>query len=99
MLTADKGVALISALLLIVVVGIISATILETTTTEISISKSFKSSVQSFYFAEAGLQEARARLREHAVTVAESDHDAFKVVSSLSNKNATTGMDDGKSTI
>lgn len=91
MLATDKGVALIAVLLLIVVVGIISATILETTTTEISISKSFKSSVQSFYLAEAGLQEARAQLQEHTTTGA-SDHDAFKLISSLSDKNAMMGI-------
>ncbi|MDA0737600.1 MAG: PilX N-terminal domain-containing pilus assembly protein [Nitrospirae bacterium] len=58
-----QGFALVAALLLIVVVGIVAATVLQTTSTEIKISGNQRQAVQDFYAAEAGLAEGRARLR------------------------------------
>jgi type II secretory pathway pseudopilin PulG len=61
---SNQGVALIAALVLVGMVTLIAATILQTTSTEIATSGHFKSAVQSLYSAEAGIEEARARLRE-----------------------------------
>ncbi len=58
----NGGVVLVAALLLVAVVGIVTATVLQTTSTEVQISGHYKRTVQDFYAAEAGLAEARARL-------------------------------------
>ena len=63
-----QGFALVSALLLVVVVGIVAATVLQTTSTEIKISGNQRQAVQDFYAAEAGLAEAKARLRNRPGT-------------------------------
>ena len=60
----DHGFALVAVLLLIAVVGLVTATVLQTTSTEIQISGNHKQAVQEFYAAEAGLAEARSRLRK-----------------------------------
>lgn len=58
------GFALVAVLLLMAVVGIVTATVLQTTSTEIQISANHKRAVQDLYAAEAGLAEARSRLRK-----------------------------------
>jgi len=58
-----QGFALVAALLLIVVVGIVTATVLQTASTEIKISGNQRQAVENFYAAEAGLAEGMARLR------------------------------------
>ena len=58
-----NGFALVAVLLLVAVVGLITATVLQTTSTEIQISGNHKEAVKEFYAAEAGLAEARSRLR------------------------------------
>ena len=60
----DHGFALVAVLVLIAVVGLVTATVLQTTSTEIQISGNHKRAVQEFYAAEAGLAEARSRLRK-----------------------------------
>ncbi len=60
----NHGFALVAVLLLIAVVGLVTATVLQTTSTEIQISGNHKRAVQEFYAAEAGLAEARSRLRK-----------------------------------
>lgn len=62
----DQGFALIAALLLIVVVGIVATSVLQTTSTEMKISGNQRQAVQDFYAAEAGLAEGLARLRNRA---------------------------------
>ena len=59
-----RGFALVAVLLLIAVVSLVTATVLQTTSTEIQISGNHKQAVQEFYAAEAGLAEARSRLRK-----------------------------------
>ncbi|MCZ6580363.1 MAG: PilX N-terminal domain-containing pilus assembly protein, partial [Nitrospirae bacterium] len=59
----ERGIALVASLLLVVVVGIVGATVLETTSTEIKISGNYRAAVQNFYAAEAGIAEGQARLR------------------------------------
>ncbi len=60
----NRGFALVAVLLLMAVVGIVTATVLQTTSTEIQISANHKQAVQDLYAAEAGLAEARSRLRK-----------------------------------
>ena len=62
--THNRGFALVAVLLLMAVVGIVTATVLQTTSTEIQISANHKQAVQDLYAAEAGLAEARSRLRK-----------------------------------
>lgn len=62
--TRNSGFALVAVLLLMAVVGIVTATVLQTTSTEIQISANHKQAVQDLYAAEAGLAEARSRLRK-----------------------------------
>ncbi len=59
----NQGFALVAALLLVVVVGIVAATVLQTASTEIKISGNQRQAVEDFYAAEAGLAEGKARLR------------------------------------
>ncbi|MCY3728654.1 MAG: PilX N-terminal domain-containing pilus assembly protein [Nitrospira sp.] len=53
-----------AVLLLVAVVSLVTATVLQTTSTEIQISGNHKEAVKEFYAAEAGLAEARSRLRK-----------------------------------
>jgi type IV pilus assembly PilX-like protein len=57
-----KGSALIAALLLVAVSGIMGATILFATSTDLQISGNYRRAIQSFYAAEAGLAETQRRL-------------------------------------
>ena len=57
-----KGSALIAALLLVAVSGIMGATILFATSTELQISGNYRRAIQTFYAAEAGLAEPQRRL-------------------------------------
>ena len=59
-----RGFALVAVMLLIAVVGIVTASVLQTTSTEITISGNHRRATQEFYAAEAGLAEARSRLRK-----------------------------------
>lgn len=59
-----KGSALIAALLLVAVSGIMGATILFATSTELQISGNYRRAIQTFYAAEAGLAETQRRLSE-----------------------------------
>ena len=68
--TRNSGFALVAVLLLMAVVGIVTATVLQTTSTEIQISANHKQAVQDLYAAEAGLAEARSRLRKTMGTAA-----------------------------
>ena len=69
-MTHNRGFALVAVLLLMAVVGIVTATVLQTTSTEIRISGNHRQAIQEFYAAEAGLAEARSRLRKTMGTAA-----------------------------
>ncbi len=60
----SRGFALVAVLLLVAVASLVTATVLQTTSTEIQISGNHKQAVQALYAAEAGLAEARSRLRK-----------------------------------
>ncbi|MCF6149500.1 MAG: hypothetical protein E3K37_12675 [Candidatus Kuenenia sp.] len=59
----DKGIALIAALVLVAVLAIAGTVGVVTTITDITISSNYKSSMQSFYIAEAGFEHAKAVLK------------------------------------
>jgi len=63
LLNNKKGSALIAALLLVAVSGIMGSTILFATSTELQISGNYRRAIQTFYAAEAGLVETQRRLR------------------------------------
>ncbi len=59
----EKGIALISAIVLTAILALLGTVGIVTTSTEIIISKNHKTSVRAFYNTEAGVEEARTRLR------------------------------------
>ena len=59
----ERGIALITVILLILVLSFVSAAAIVTSTTELQIGGNFKTSTQAFYNAEAGIQYALAQLR------------------------------------
>ena len=59
----EKGLVLIAALALISILALMATLSVTTTYTEIKISSNYKTSVQSFYVAEAGVQHAKAELK------------------------------------
>lgn len=59
----EHGIALISVILLILVLSFVSAATIVMSTTELKIGANFKTSIQSFYNAEAGVQYALGKIR------------------------------------
>ena len=59
----QSGLALLAALILITIVGLMGTSIMIATSTEITISGNYRRGIEAFYLAEAGVEEARARLR------------------------------------
>src|SRR3989304_2614511 len=68
MLGDDKGLVFIAALPLIAILAIISTAAVFTTTTDIRISGNFKTSIQAFYVAEAGIHDGISRLRNGTIS-------------------------------
>ena len=64
----NKGLVLIAALALISILAIVSTVAVYTTTTDIRISGNFKTSVQAFYVAEAGIHDGISRLRNGTIS-------------------------------
>jgi Tfp pilus assembly protein PilX len=62
----NHGIALVTALLFIVVLALMGTTTATVTTLSSQVSGNYKASIQSFQAAEAGAEEARARLRANA---------------------------------
>ena len=62
----EKGMVLVVGLMLIVVLSLLGTTAVLTSTTDMKISANYKTSKQAFYAAEAGIEEARARLKANA---------------------------------
>ncbi|MGR3319090.1 MAG: PilX N-terminal domain-containing pilus assembly protein [Candidatus Anammoxibacter sp.] len=59
---SEKGIILIITLALLAIIAMVATVVFNTTNTDIKISTNYKTSTQAFYAAEAGIQEARARL-------------------------------------
>ena len=64
----DKGLVLIAALALIAILAIVSTAAVYTTTTDIRISGNYKTSVQAFYLAEAGIHDGIGQLRNGTIS-------------------------------
>jgi Tfp pilus assembly protein PilX len=60
---AESGIVLIAVLVLIVILALVGTVAVITTNTDIKISGNYKTSVQALYAAQAGIEEARTRLR------------------------------------
>jgi Tfp pilus assembly protein PilX len=72
----EKGLVLPTALVFLGVLALMGTTAIVTTTTEIKIGGNHKVSEQAFYCAQAGCEEARARLRRNATNVIIDSHPA-----------------------
>ncbi|MFQ5965159.1 MAG: PilX N-terminal domain-containing pilus assembly protein [Candidatus Scalinduaceae bacterium] len=59
----EKGIVFVATLVLIAVLSIMGTVAVITTNTDVQISSNYKTSARSFYATEAGIEEARARLR------------------------------------
>jgi type II secretory pathway pseudopilin PulG len=59
----EKGMVLIGALAVLALIVLVAGMAVTSTYTEIKISSNYKSSKQAFYFAEAGVQHAKAELK------------------------------------
>ena len=59
----ERGAALITGLLLVLVLTVLSIAAMMSTATELKIAANDRSSKQIFYLAEAGLEDARSRLQ------------------------------------
>jgi hypothetical protein len=59
----EKGLVLIAAIALMAILALVAIISVTTTHTDIKISSNYKTSIQASYAAQAGIEEARARLR------------------------------------
>ena len=59
---SEKGMVLVTGLIVLVILGLLGATAVLTTTTDLQIQGNRKTGEQAFYVAEAGIEEARTRL-------------------------------------
>ncbi len=71
----EKGAVLVVALAFMVVLGLLGTTAVLITTTDMKIGGNYKTSQQAFYEADAGVEEARARMRGDAETEIYIDDD------------------------
>lgn len=62
----EKGIVLVTGLLLIVVLLLLGTTAVIMSTTDLKISGNYKTGNRAFYAAEAGIEEARARIKLNA---------------------------------
>src|SRR6266704_1244767 len=77
----NHGIALVTSLMFIVVLALLGATSATVATLSSQASGNYKASIQSFQSAEAGAEEARARLRANATS---------PIVDSTETQNTTT---------
>lgn len=66
--TDERGIALITVILLVMVLSFVSATAIVISTTELKIGSNYKTSIQAFYAAEAGLAHAKQLLSQLVTT-------------------------------
>jgi type II secretory pathway pseudopilin PulG len=59
----EKGFVLLGSLVILSLIALVASIALTTTFTDIKISSNYKTSIQSFYIAEAGVQHAKAELK------------------------------------
>jgi hypothetical protein len=65
----EKGMVLPLGLMFLAIIAILGTTAVVVTTTDLKIGSNYRASEQAFYAAEAGLEEARARLRNNAAVL------------------------------
>ena len=65
----EKGMVLPLGLMFMAIIAILGTTAVIVTTTDLKIGSNYRASEQAFYAAEAGLEEARARLRNNAAVL------------------------------
>lgn len=70
----EKGMVLVTVLLLIAALIIVGTTAVTQTSTDLKISKNYKTGTEALYAAEAGVEEARARLRIYATSPISDTH-------------------------
>ncbi len=100
LLKDERGAALITGLLLVLVLTILSMAAMMSTATELKIASNDRSSKQVFYVAEAGLEDARSRLQTGASASPITDspaNPAWKAFVGLDTKAALMGYDSGSS--
>ena len=96
----ERGAALITGLLLVLVLTILSMAAMMSTATELKIAANDRSAKQVFYAAEAGLEDARSRLQTAASASPITDSPAnpsWKAFVGTSTKAALMGYDSGSS--
>ena len=81
----EKGMALVTGLLLAAVLMLLGTTALLISTTDMKISSNNKSNSQAFFIAEAGIEHARGNLR----TDLASSSTSAQIIAALSQKLAT----------
>ncbi|MCK4533919.1 MAG: pilus assembly PilX N-terminal domain-containing protein [Syntrophobacterales bacterium] len=64
----EKGMALVATLLVVAALIIFGTTAVMQTSTDLKIGGNYKTSEEAFYTTEAGIEEARARLRKNAIS-------------------------------
>ena len=64
----EKGIVLVVVMILMAVLVLLGTTAIMVTTTDMKISSNYRSGSQAFYIAEAGLEQARAKLRTDTST-------------------------------
>jgi hypothetical protein len=72
-LNNERGVALVVSVLLLAVLAVLGTTAVIQTSTDLKISSNYKVAIQNFYGAEAGIEEARARLKSSSATTYAGD--------------------------
>lgn len=70
----ERGVALVTVLLLIATLIILGTTAIMQTSTDLKIGSNYQTGKEAFYAAEAGIEEARARLRKNATSPISDGH-------------------------
>ena len=65
-LSDEKGMVLPLGLMFLAIIALLGTTAVIVTTTDLKIGSNYSTSEQAFYAAEAGIEEARARLRKNA---------------------------------
>jgi len=99
----EKGMVLVVALLLMAVLILLGTTAVMTTTTDLKISGNYKQSEKAFYIAEAGIEEARSRMRDDFTPTADKITDSdptqtdWAVFIGSASKSEEKGFDSGNS--
>lgn len=96
----EKGMVLVVGLLLVAVLMLVGTTAVMTSTTDIKISANYKTGNQAFYAAEAGAEEARARMKADApnpITDAHQTESQWTAYIGVESKAQNKGYNSGNS--